>query len=231
MTKRRRQRQRRYREGSFTLIETVIGLSIMAFLIIEVSAVQGNAIYFSDYARNSMHASWLAKRIMSNVEYQWSTRSFKDMDYKAGPIEFREFPKYAGEESREPEYSYSLEIKEWKFPFVKLLTGGFGGGGEEEEGGEGEEGGLSQLIETGIKQVFGDEPKFMTAYVEVSWAEGAQRNKTSLTYLLTNQAKLDEAILGMKATYTKLTKPQGKKKNPPKPSPTPAPTPPKSDTP
>ena len=39
---------KRQREGSFTLIETVIALAIIAFLIVEVAVVQGNEIIFSD---------------------------------------------------------------------------------------------------------------------------------------------------------------------------------------
>ena len=55
---------KRQREGSFTLIETVIALAIIAFLIVEVAVVQGNAIVFSDYSRNIAQATYLARRVM-----------------------------------------------------------------------------------------------------------------------------------------------------------------------
>lgn len=196
-------------EGSFSLIETVIALAIIAFLIVEVAAVQGNSIVFSDYGRNVTQATWLAKRVMSQVEYHWLSKPFKELETNQLDVKFDDFP----------EYAYSIEIKEWKFPLAQLLQGAMGGGG----GGEGEAGaasgdeekkpegdGMGGMLDTVLKQVFGDEPPMMTAHVEVTWAEGAQKNSTGLTYLLTNQAKLDEAILQLKPTYDKLTKPAAK---------------------
>jgi len=63
-------KNKRQREGSFTLIETVIALSLITALIIEVASVQGNSIVFSEYSRNVTKATWLARRVMSQVEYQ-----------------------------------------------------------------------------------------------------------------------------------------------------------------
>jgi type II secretory pathway pseudopilin PulG len=190
-------------QASFTLVETVIALAIMAFLIIEVATVQGNAIVFSEYGHNITQATWLARRVLSQVEYNWYARSFSDLDTK---VEGKEFDDFEG-------YFYDLEIKEWKFPFIKLLTGALGGGGEEGEEKEDDKegGGFGQILDTVVKQVFGDEPKFMTASTKVCWPEGAQRSCTSLTLLLTNQAKVDEALLQLKPVYDKIV-------NPPKPA-------------
>jgi len=212
--------RRRQREGSFTLVETVIALTIVTFLIVEVGAVQGNSIVFADYGRNVTQATWLARRVMSQVDYYWRSKPFTDMETEVREQRFEDFP----------EYSYTLEIKEWEFPFEKMLTAALGGGlGGDEEAQEAAEdkqeaaeaGGISQMIETVTKQVFGDEPKFLTAHVQVSWAEGAARNSTSMTYLLTNQAKIDEAIVQLRPVYEKLTKPppakQDSKKRPPRP--------------
>ena len=187
-------------EASFTLIETVIALSIMAFLIIEVSAVQGNAIVFADYGRNVTQASWLGKRVMSQVEHYWQTKPFSEIETEVVERPFEDFP----------EYSYSLAIKEWKFPFIQLLAKALGGGQDGEEGDPSQAGVLLQEVEGQIDQIFGDEPIFMTANVEVSWAEGAGRNSTKLTYLLTNQSKLDQFIGANKAAYEKITRPPKK---------------------
>lgn len=202
---------RRRREGSFTLIETVIALAIITFLILEVSAVQGNSIVFSDYGRNVTQASWLARRVMSQIEYFASTKPFMDLVTEQKEQKFED----------NDEYNYSIEIKEWKFPFVQLLQSALGGRGKDEDGRQKEaDPGISKMIETVVEQIFGKEPIFMTAQVTVSWAEGAARNSTSLTYLLTNQAKLDETLITMKPVWDRLIKAANQdKKNPPPPPP------------
>lgn len=195
----KRDPKRLQREGSFSLIETVIALGIITALIIEVSAVQGNSIVFSEYGRNITQSTWLAKRVLSQVEYMWQSKPFKELMTDQKNVPFDDFP----------EYQYDLEIKEWKFPIEKLLTMALGGGGKDDEGGEGgkkEDGGMGGMIETVMKQIFGDEPKMMTAHVEVSWPEGAQRNSVGLTYLLTNQAKLDAAIIALKPVWDQANK-------------------------
>lgn len=206
-------------EGSFSLIETVIALSLVAFLIVEVAAVQGNSIVFADYGRNVTQASWLAHRVMSQVEYYWKTRPFTDLETNIAEGSFDDgglvpCALMTSEDCRE-KYTYSLEIKEWKFPFLQLLEGAMGGGGgeggEDGESKDGAAGGMGQMLETVMNQIFGKEPVFMTAHVQVFWPEGAARNSTSLTYLLTNQAKLDEAIVQLKPVWDRLTKPPAKK--------------------
>ena len=187
-------------ERSFTLIEVVVAIGLMASLMIEVASVQGNSVFFSQYGRNVTQATWLAQSIMSNVEYYWTTKPFPDLKTKLEGQPFKDYP----------DYEWALEIKEWKFPFVQILTAGFLGGGEEGE--EKEDDPMSKIIESVTDQVFADEPIFMTAHVEVSWADGAARDSASLTYLLTNQSKLDETMITLKPTYDKLTKPPAKKK-------------------
>lgn len=193
-------------EASFSLIETVIALAIVSFVILEVAAVQGNSIVFADYGRNITQASWLAKRVMSQVEYYWRTKPFKELETNVPTQAFEDFP----------EYSYTLEIKEWKFPFTQLVQQVLGGGDKKGEDGEKQDSGgkppiSGDMIDQVVKQIFGDEPIFMTAHVDVSWAEGAQRNSTGMTYLLTNQVKLDEFLGTLKPVYDKLTKPPPKK--------------------
>lgn len=188
-------------ERSFSLIETVIALSIVTFLIIEVSAVQGNAILFSDYGRNITQAIWLAKRVMANVEYRASYSDFKDLEVSEPVQAFEDFP----------EYSYSLEIREWKLSLTQILQmaiSGNLGGAEASDDSDDPNAGELRFIEQGVKQVFGDEPIFMTARVEVSWAEGAARNNTSLTHLFTNQKKLDDYIATLKPVWDQVTKPK-----------------------
>lgn len=191
------EKARRQREGSFTLIETVIALAIVSFLILEVSTVQGNSIVFSDYGRNVTQASWLARRVMAQVEYYARTKPFMDLVTDQKEMKFED----------NEEYTYSLEIKEWKFPFIQLLQSTLGGKEKDEDGNRKDaDAGVSQMIETVVQQIFGKEPIFMTAQVTVAWSEGAARNTTGLTYLLTNQAKMDEALITMKPAWDRLTK-------------------------
>src|SRR5438045_2407884 len=101
----------RFSERSFTLLETLVALGLMIFLIVEVSGIQGNAIYFNQYGRHTIQATWLAKRLMSQVEYHWYNRPFKELEQ-------------SNEEDRpfedEPDYSYKVEIKEWKLPLLDM---------------------------------------------------------------------------------------------------------------
>jgi type II secretory pathway pseudopilin PulG len=200
------EKSRRQREGSFTLIETVIALAIITFLILEVSTVQGNSIVFSDYGRNVTQASWLAKRVMSQVEYFARTKPFPDLVTDQKDLKFED----------NDEYTYGIEIKEWKFPFVSLLQSTLGGKGKGEDGEPKDaDPAISQMIQTVVDQIFGKEPIFLTAQVNVSWSEGAARNSTGLTYLLTNQAKLDEALVMLKPVWDRLIKMASKDKKPP----------------
>jgi type II secretory pathway pseudopilin PulG len=186
-------------ERSFTLIETVIALAIITFVIVEVATVQGNAIVFSEFGRHATQGTWLAKRVMAQVEYFSTTKPFKELETSVVEQKFEDFD----------EYSYSLDIKEWKFPFASMLMMALGGGGDgkETDGGGGPPG-ISGMIESKVKQVFGDEPIFLLARVDVSWPEGAVRGSTGLSYLMTNQAKIDQATTLLRPVYERLTKPK-----------------------
>ena len=202
-------------ERSFSLIETVIALSIVTFLIIEVASVQGNSIVFSEYGRNITQASWLAKRVMAAVEYRASYVEFKELLSNEQGLTFEDFP----------EYQYSVDIREWKLSFTKILqmalSGGIGGGDEDKE--DSSKNGEMGFIEQAVKQVFGDQPIFLTARVEVSWPEGATRNSTSLTNLFTNQKKLDEYLATLKPVWDQVTKPKAPAGTPPGATPPPPP--------
>jgi Tfp pilus assembly protein PilV len=66
-------------QSSFTLIETMIALALMVVIILEVSVVQGRAISFSAYERKVTQAAWLAKGILSHLEYKWHNFELKDV--------------------------------------------------------------------------------------------------------------------------------------------------------
>ena len=160
-------------------------------------------------------AVWLAKRVMSQVEYNYRAGKYDEMEFEAkSPVPFEDFE----------EYSYELSIQPWKIPFIKMLMGASGGEGESAgEGGEDDsEGGGGELsqFEKFADQVLGKDP-FKIAHVEVSWAEGAQRDSITLTYLLTNLAKLSDSIGVLKGTYDGFIKKENGTDKKPTKSPTP----------
>jgi len=195
-------RHHRAKEGSLSLLETIIALALISTLVLEVSNVQGNAIYFADYGRRITKASWLASRVMAQVEYFHKKYPFKEIRASEEGVPFE----------NEDDYTYDVEVKEWKLPLINLLMGGgLNGGGEEEA----EPNPQGELMKGALSKVLGDDPLLMTAQVKVCWPEGATRSCSELAYLLTNQKKFDETIATLEPVYTKLLKDErgkGKKK-------------------
>lgn len=168
-------------QASFSLIETVIALGLMGTMIIEVMSVQGKAISFADFDQKVSRAVWLAKGIMSHVEYKWKFYDLKDIKVSDREEQFPEelCPK---QDSQDCEFTYKLSIREWKLPLIDLLVGG---GGDDNP--------MADMIKQQAKNILGDEV-LKVAHVEVFWPEGSKRNSVDLTYLLTAQNKLDQYI-------------------------------------
>jgi hypothetical protein len=161
-------------------------------------------VYFSNYTRRVNEATFLAKRIMPQVEYHWAEKEFSQLKAE-----------FAGEEFKDMdsgfEYTYALSIKDWKFPFLEFI-----GGGGVSEGDEGEsdsaEDPAGGMIEQMLEKVLGKEI-LKIAHVEVFWPEGAKRNSVTLTLLLTNQRKVDEQLLTLAPSWEKFQKELNKKPN------------------
>lgn len=172
--------ERRIGERSFTLVETLVALGLLTVLILQVSTVQGKAIYFSEYGQNLTQGAWLAKRLMAQVEYFWYAKQLEELE---GIIvkekKFEDFP----------DFSYNLDIREWKLPLINMVTGG----------NSDQPNPTADLIKEQVKQIFGDHI-LKIAHVEVFWGEGAVKESTDLTLLLTNQRKIDETIATLEAT-------------------------------
>ncbi len=169
-------------ELSFTLIETVIALGLLVFVIAQYIAIQGNVAQSGELSRNVTQASWLAKRVMAQVEYYGATKPWKELNYEDKDKSFEDFP----------DYKYDIEIKEWKLPLLKLLSGGGGEDSEKKDVDTKKSGGMPG-IEGILKQVLGDD-LLKIAHVTVYWPDGAQRSSIEVGYLLVNQQKLDETI-------------------------------------
>lgn len=191
-------------ERSFTLLETIIALAILTATVLQLVGSQGKIVYFSDYTRRIEEATWLAKRVMSQVDYNWSHYEFKDLEVKETNKKFEDLP--------DSDYTYDLEIKEWKFPILDFLAGG--GPASEEEGEKKPDAG-GDMIGQMLEQVLGKDI-LKIAFVEVFWPEGAKRNSVTLAYLLTNQRKIDEELMKLEPSWTELETKQKREDNPEK---------------
>ena len=177
-------------ERSFSLVETVVAVSLIAYLMLEVSGVHGNAINFADYGRKSMQAIFLAKRLMAQVEYQASQRTpLKELAINEKERQFEDAPDFQYSMTVEP-LPNSLEL------MFKVLSGGLVGGGKEgEEGGEKNDvGAMLEQVKSMIEAAVGEEPIWI-ANVSVSWAEGARRPSVDLSMIITDIKKLETTLV------------------------------------
>lgn len=186
-------------ERSFTLLETIIALSILTVSILQLVGSQGKIVYFSTYSRRMEEATWLAQRLMAQVEYHWSNKEFKELETDTKDARF--------EDMGDSDYTYNIEIHEWKFPLLDFLAGN----GEDDD----KKGGAGGMVGDLLKQVLGTDI-LKIAHVEVFWPEGASRNSVDLSLLLTNQRKVDEEILKLEAAANKLDDEMRKQDNPAK---------------
>tara|TARA_B100001094_G_C18109949_1_gene760572 strand:- start:90 stop:881 length:792 start_codon:yes stop_codon:yes gene_type:complete len=186
-------------EGSFTLVETLVAMIMMTMVIVNVVGTQGAAIYNADYGRRISQAMWLAKGVMSKVEYYWNTQELKKLGQE-GKVSGRPFKGDDWPMAEDSDYTFNLTIEEFKFPLFDLLEkGGPGGDDDSEKPSQG------FPIKDIVKNILGDHI-LKLAHVEVFWPEGARQNSVSLVYLMTNQRKMDEALLAMRATYDQMMK-------------------------
>lgn len=182
-------------ERSFTIIETMIALGILLPVIVETVATQGSIVNNNAYIRKMTEATWLAKRVMSQVESHYQNYPLKDLEQSGKEERFKDIDR----DDVEFDYTYRLTIQEWKLPiFDILLGGGLNQSKEEEEKDEPNSSSASSslppFVEDMINSTF-DGHIMKTAHVEVFWPEGASRSSVSLTLLLTNQKAVDAALI------------------------------------
>ena len=174
-------------ERSFSLLETIIAVSLVAVLMVEVSGVHGNAISFNQYGRKVLQGTYLAKRIMAQVEYNASIRTpIKDMAAKEKDKPFEDAP----------EFSYSLSIEPLPHALdlmFKVIAGSAMGEGDSKKDDSSGPGAMLEQIKGLIEQSVGDEPIWI-AKVEVNWPEGARRGSTQLAMIVTDTKKIEESV-------------------------------------
>lgn len=185
-------------EKSFTLIETLIALGIMVTLVLQMATVQGQAISFSDYGRKMTKGIWLAKALMSQIEYQSKYIPLKEMKFDEKEKKFKEL--LCPKEGDDPcEFTYNVKIANWKLDLIDIF---FNNKKKKSDGSEKEENPMIGMIKDKVKEQLGEE-LISYVHVEVFWPEGSRRNSIDLAYLLTNQLGLDELIQTLPPLETK----------------------------
>jgi hypothetical protein len=186
-------------ERSFSLVETVVAVALIAFLIVEMSGVNGNAINFADYSRKALQASYLAKRLLAQVEYQASWRTpLKDIATNEKDHAFEDAPDFKYDLSIEP-LPNSLDL------MFKILSGGlFGDDKDKKDAGGGEDndkdndkdgmGAMLEQMKGMIQTAVGDDPIWI-AKVSVSWPEGARRSSVDMAMVITDIKKLETTLV------------------------------------
>lgn len=183
---------RHHKTASFTLVETIMAIGLLAPIILSVASVQGNSVYFVRYGREVSQAVWLAKRMMSQVEYQAANKPFKELDTELSNQDFVEL--------EENDFKYDLVIQNFKLPIARLIARQVVGGGAQsaddrvEQVDDSQVKGFEQMIDSYL-----GEDIFKLAKVRVSWPEGAKRNTVGLSLILYNEQKLDEVSKALKA--------------------------------
>lgn len=190
-------------EASFTIIETLAALAILLPVVIETVSTQGSIINNHTYMRRVTEATWLAKRLMSQVEYNYSVHPFKEMDIETSDGKFD-----IKDPSGDFDYTYKISIQEWKLPLFELLMQGGpksseDGDDQSDSSGDGGPFGGFPGVDQVIKSIFEDHV-LKIANVEVFWPEGAIKDSVSLTLLLTNQKSLDTFLLSKKKVMKEL---------------------------
>lgn len=180
-------RVKRNGEKSFTLLETLFAIGLMVSLIATVSTTQGRALYHSNSSRDTIQAIWLAKSVMSSIEYKskfYSLRHFLFED----PTMFntkQSFPPELCDASKGCDYTYDYTIKEWKLPIIDLIFSPDG------DFSKGKFGAFSGDFKRILVDILG-EHILKVAHVEVYRPVGSVRKKiVELAYVLTTQEFLD----------------------------------------
>lgn len=208
-------RQGKPGERSFTLLETMAAMSLMITVLLHVSGAQGDIVVNAEYGRNITKAMWLAKAVMSKVDYYWDYQELKQLESE-GKIDRAEFKEMDLPNDDDNRFRYSVRIEEWKFPILDLLQNG---GFQENAGEDSQESAAAASpfpVKDILKSILGDHI-LKVAQVEVFWPDGTDERSVRLSYLLTNQRAVDQQVFSMDKTYKKLlTQVKNEGKGPPR---------------
>ncbi len=153
-------------QSGFTLLETIIAMTIMVLALSTILAVESNSINASLRTKQMNIVGMLAKRKMVSLEHDFEGKTFDE--YKKEQSGTFEAP-YA-------DYSWKAEVKEIEFPELNGASPGGGAGG-----GQGDQGG-GEIVEMITKLV----TKFLSKSVRevsltVNWNPGPNARKFTVS--------------------------------------------------
>jgi prepilin-type N-terminal cleavage/methylation domain-containing protein len=113
-------------QSGFTLLETLIAITIMLIAFASILAIQSNSINTSIRARTVTVAAMLLRNEMIDTEYTIQGKTFEEVETEKGgnfPAPFEE-------------YRWTRVIKEIEFPNLNFASGNekTGGGGDQQQG-------------------------------------------------------------------------------------------------
>lgn len=156
-------------QAGFTLLETLIAITIMTLAFASILMVQSNAIQSSARAKQMNVVAMLAKNVMVQSELEIEGKTFDEVK------------KEHTEQFKEPfqDYTWTRIIKEIEFPSLGASGGGGGGangGGASDDAGQDQ---MSEQLTKLVTQFFSKAVREVT--VTVSWKQGKGEKSFSLS--------------------------------------------------
>lgn len=216
-------------EESFSLFETMIALGMLAVVMLQVTAIQGQTVYSLEYSQKHSKAMWLGKGIAAKLQYEWATRDFSELEIQLKDQRVTDGFMGPGAEKIFASFSYDIISTEWKLPILAFLSGQKPtSDGSDVVSADDQN---QSIVTQQLKAIFNDHI-MKIATIEVFWPEGARKSSTSISMLLVNQKAVDAQILTMKspkkAVPTKEIKSQFNETKPDPATPNQPPSPPSS---
>ena len=165
-------------ELGFTLIESLMAISILAIVSVQILNVQSSSIAVTQSARDNMRSTWALRSTLSQIEYAVDTVGTKGMPKSADFVW-----------SADPNFKINVTLEDTPIEASKLLSTAMklgasqGAGAEEEAADAGDtKGDLKEMAALLDSQI----PKdlYRTANVKVTWQVGDSTRSAETGMLL-----------------------------------------------
>lgn len=177
------------RQSGFTLLETVLAIGILAIIVTNILGSYTNSVVITQTSINNMKATWVMRRVMSQIQYKIDTIGIKEA-FRPGEIR----QKYG----TDPVFDVLIQVKDPLIEGSRLLQSAINmqtamkGSGDEEGGGGNEEGGSNpaDFVKQFGPQIDALLPKDMyrSLKITVSWEQGqSTRSIESGLFLIDDQ--------------------------------------------
>ncbi len=149
----------------FTLLETLIAITIMVLAFTAILMVENNSINATTRAKQMNIVAMLAKNAMIDAEFEIENLSFEEVKKEESETFAKPYEAYR----------WKREIKEIEFPSINLTGGGDGG----EDGGEGTSSGLQEQFAKLISKYLSEAIREIT--ITISWKKGESEQSFSVS--------------------------------------------------